>query len=174
MLDTAVFSSVLLSTAPIPTGTRACGKLCCGGLASRKHPYCRGDLGYTSQVPESLRTARQAPSPSFHVLLLVLPCAWPQKPCGLFLLTAATSPDGSHYHKLLPSRDQFAKEWTGDNTDARSKRPLPRLPGFALAGVLLSVNVLPNQVAVDETDWFTQVFWFRSGLFVCLLPHSAP
>lgn len=42
-------------------------------------------------------------------LFLAWCCVWPHRPCRLFLLTAATSPYGSHYHKLLPSLKPVCK-----------------------------------------------------------------
>lgn len=112
----------------------------------------------------------------------LLPC--PALSFALLLATEAmwaVFSDSSHHpiQFSLPQTVTFMEtsllmSWTVDNTDVKSKKPLPRLPGFALAGVLLSMNVLPNLIGVDETDWFTQVFWFHSGLFVYLLPRSAP
>lgn len=46
---------------------------------------------------------------AFAFLLLAWCCVWPHRPCRLFLLTAVTSPYGSHYHKLLPSLKPVCK-----------------------------------------------------------------
>lgn len=72
-------------------------------------------------VPDACSPVRRAPVSSllkqlfsflhtaFAFLLLAWCCVWPHRPCRLFLLTAATSPYGSHYHKLLPSLKPVCK-----------------------------------------------------------------
>lgn len=64
-------------------------------------------------------------------------CVWPHGPCRLFLLTAATSPYVSHYHKLLPSLKPFCK-WAGLQTTRRSS---------------------PRGHAQGSQDWPGQVCW---------------
>lgn len=82
---------------------------------------CRGEsLGFVSQsltpppsrrapVSSSLKQLFPFLHTAFVFLFLVWRCVWPHRPCWLFLLTAATSPYGSHYHKLLPSLKPVCK-----------------------------------------------------------------
>lgn len=72
-------------------------------------------------VPDASSPGRRGPASSllknlfsllhtaFVFLLVAWRCVWPHRPCRLFLRTAATSPYGSYYHKLLPSLKPVCK-----------------------------------------------------------------